>query len=186
MNTSTLESNKNLAKMFVRVVFLTVLFTIVTPSAIRVESCNATGVSRPIENLEEIIGTTKFLYAYFELHLPEPICVDNVISVPSIQEISAYETICGKLGDVKLKIEANLVFSAFISQGNNKTYLRYSCQDIQIELRSVDGLVLWNLPEFDISELSGKVVLSKDELECVADKIDVMQGKKGFPICWNL
>lgn len=172
--------------MFFPVVLLIVLATSVTPSTIRVKNCNATGVSRPIENLEQIIGNVKILYAYFNLQLPQPMCIDNVISVPNTQEITAYETICGKVGDIKLKLEASHLLSGFISQGDNKTYVRSGCQTSEVELRSVDGLVLWVFPELNISELSGQVVLSKAELQCVADKVDVMQGKKGFPICWKI
>lgn len=173
--------------MFLPVVLLTVLFTIVTPLAIRVEGCNATGVSRPIENLEELIGTTTVLYDYSDAQIPEPICVDNVISVPNIQEISAYETVCGKVGDIKLKIRVNLFdLSGFISQDNNKTYFRASCQTAEVQLRSVDDYLLWILPELNTILLSGEAVLSKDELQCVADKVDVTQGRKGSPICWKV
>lgn len=172
--------------MFLPVVFLTALITAVTPSPIGIASCNATGVSRPIENLEQLIGTTKVLYAYFDLDIPGPICVNNFISLPSIQEILAYEAVNGKVGDIKLKIEASLLLSGFISQGNNKTYLRSLGQTTVVKLRSVDDYVLWVFPELNISELSGEVVPSKDELQCVADKVDVMQGRKGLPICWKV
>lgn len=173
--------------MLLLMVFATMLFTVVTPSAIRVESCNATGVSRPIENLEQLIGTTKILYMYSDLPITGPICVDNVISVPNIQEISAYETVCGKVGDIKLKIKESLFeLSGFISQDNNKTYIRFGCQTAEVQLRSVDNYVLWVLPELNIIELSGEAVLSKEELQCVADKVDVTQGMKGLPICWKV
>lgn len=67
-------------------------------------------------------------------------------------------------------------------QWNNKTYVTHRCQAIEVELRAVDGYVLYNTP---FAGLIGNAVPSKEELQCVADKVDVMKGHKGTPICWK-
>lgn len=82
--------------MFFPMVLLTVLFAAGMPSAIRETSCNATGVSTSIENLDQLVGTIKVLYVYDQnINIPVPICLDGEISKPTILDIVGYVVTCG-------------------------------------------------------------------------------------------